>query len=379
MKTTPRPIDAIRDAIVQLAPQLQRGAARSDETDAFATESFEALKACGLHALLIPAEFGGLGCSYAEACEALRCLARSDGSLALTWSMHSHVIAGLRYRCSRGDDSAASTLRRAAAENLVMLTSGGRDWLESNGSMKRVDGGYRVYAHKPFVSGSEVGDLLVSSARFDDPHDGPQVIHFSVPMTATGVRIGERWRAHGMRGTASHTLVLEDVFVPDRAVSLRRPRGDFHPLWNTVLAVAPPLIMAVYVGIADAAVERACRLNKEAAPSSEAIIGIGEAESARVVAQACHERMVGLTNDLDFLPSDALSAEMLALKTATTEAVGAAAGSALDAVGGAGFYRRAGLERLVRDARAAHYHPMPRLKQTQMTGRVALGLSPVRR
>ena len=62
-----------------------------------------------------------------------------------------------------------------------------------------------------------------------------------------------------MRATGSHTVVLDDVFVPDAAVSLTRPADQWHPVWNIVLGAALPLIMSAYLGIADAAVELTLR------------------------------------------------------------------------------------------------------------------------
>ena len=56
-----------------------------------------------------------------------------------------------------------------------------------------------------------------------------------------------------MRATGSHTIILDNVFVPDDAVALRRPCGRFHPAWNVILTVAMPLIMSVYAGVAEAA------------------------------------------------------------------------------------------------------------------------------
>ena len=46
-----------------------------------------------------------------------------------------------------------------------------------------------------------------------------------------------------MRATGSHTVVLDDVFVPDAAVALIRPADVWHPVWNTVVTAAMPLIM----------------------------------------------------------------------------------------------------------------------------------------
>ena len=40
------------------------------------------------------------------------------------------------------------------------------------------------------------------------------MIHCSIPFAAAGVTIEKTWDTMGMRGTGSHTVVLEDVFVP---------------------------------------------------------------------------------------------------------------------------------------------------------------------
>jgi hypothetical protein len=43
----------------------------------------------------------------------------------------------------------------------------------------------------------------------------------------------------------------------------------------------------------------------------------------------------------------------------------------------AGFYRGARLERLLRDAHGAQFHPLPAKRQHRFAGRVALGLDPI--
>ncbi len=50
---------------------------------------------------------------------------------------------------------------------------------------------------------------------------------------------------------------------------------------------------------------------------------------------------------------------------------------ALEVTGGIGYTRNSDIERLYRDIHGCLFHPLPRAKQTQFTGRVALGLSPV--
>jgi alkylation response protein AidB-like acyl-CoA dehydrogenase len=44
---------------------------------------------------------------------------------------------------------------------------------------------------------------------------------------------------------------------------------------------------------------------------------------------------------------------------------------------GAGFYRKSGLERLLRDAHAAQFHTLSAKRQHRFSGRVALGLDPI--
>lgn len=52
--------------------------------------------------------------------------------------------------------------------------------------------------------------------------------------------------------------MLDDVFVPDAAVTLVRPADVWHPVWNAIVGAAMPLIMAASpTGIADAAVASA--------------------------------------------------------------------------------------------------------------------------
>jgi acyl-CoA dehydrogenase len=50
---------------------------------------------------------------------------------------------------------------------------------------------------------------------------------------------------------------------------------------------------------------------------------------------------------------------------------------ALELSGGAGYLRTSPIERLYRDVHGALFHPLPRAKQLQFSGRLAAGLAPV--
>jgi alkylation response protein AidB-like acyl-CoA dehydrogenase len=121
-------------------------------------------------------------------------MAQYCGSTALALSMHQHLIAATvwKYRRSQGGEP---LLKNVAEKQLVLVSTGAGDWLESNGSMIKTDGGYLVSARKHFASQSAVGDILVTSAPLAD-----EVLHFPVPMNAQGVTVSNDWRALGMRG-----------------------------------------------------------------------------------------------------------------------------------------------------------------------------------
>src|SRR3546814_10950333 len=90
--------------------------------------------------------------------------------------------------------------------------------------MERVEGGFKVTATKPFASGAPGGDLLVTSAAYDDPREGAQVLHFPVPLKAEGVSLLDDWQTFAMRATGSGPVKLDGVFVPEAAVARSEER-----------------------------------------------------------------------------------------------------------------------------------------------------------
>jgi alkylation response protein AidB-like acyl-CoA dehydrogenase len=360
----------------QLGPAFAVQAAQHDADDSFVADNFRDLRTHKLFSAGVPAELGGGGASHAELCALLRELARYCGSTALALSMHTHLLAAAVWRWRQGQP-VEPLLRRMANDEIVLISTGASDWLESSGTAEKVDGGYRVTARKIFCSGCPMGDLLITSAVYHDPKDGPTVLHFPVPFTAEGVKIMDNWRTMGMRATGSHDVVLEGVLIPETAVALRRPRGEWHPFFNVSVTVAMPLIMSVYVGVAEAARDLACReaLKKRHDPHVPYLVG--EMENTLVTAQMALREMVETAADYEFAPTEQTANAVLIRKTVAARSSMQAAEKALEVVGGAGFFRGLGLERLLRDVHGAQFHPLPEKRQLLFTGRLALGLAPV--
>lgn len=360
----------------EVGPGFAERAAEHDEGDEFVAENFAELKKRRLFSALVPTDLGGGGVTHRQMCRLLRELAGYCPSTALSCSMHQHLVAAQVWNHLHGKPG-KKVLEKVVADELVLISTGARDWLGSNGEVEKVDGGYRVSAKKFFASGSPSGDLLVTSAPYEDPDEGWQVLHFAVPFTADGVGLEMNWRAMGMRGTGSNTVVMEGVFVPEETVALKRPRDHFHPVWSVVLTVALPLVTSVYVGLA----ERAAAMVREGAPkrASDPVLPylLGELENDLTSAQLAVDSMVELANDFDFEPEVELANAVAVRKTLAVKAVVQTTEKALEATGGSGFYRTLGLERFVRDAHAGLFHPLQEKRQHLFTGRLALGLDPI--
>lgn len=358
-----------------LVPQIAEQARRHDRAGTFAHDSFELLRRHGFMSMLVPAEVGGGGASFAELCGVLATLARGCPSTSLTLSMHSHLVAAQVWRHRRG--MPAPVLAKVAAEQIVLVSTGASDWMESNGSALPVDGGYRVSARKTPASGASVGNVLVTSIRHDGGDDGPQVIHAAIPFTAEGVSIEETWDAHGMRATGSHTVVLDDVFVPEAAIALVRPAGVWHPVWATVLGVALPLIMSTYVGAAEAAAAEALTLAAPRADRHETAQVAGRMLNRLSAAQDGMRTMIETADDLQFDNSIDVASSMLIRKTNVAEASIDTVRLALELGGGTAFSRTNVIEQLQRDVHGALYHPLPTAQQERFTGRATFGLAPI--
>jgi alkylation response protein AidB-like acyl-CoA dehydrogenase len=166
---------------------------------------------------------------------------------------------------------------------------------------------------------------------------------------------------------------LENVFIPDAAIVLRRPRGSYHPVWNVVLTVAMPLIMSVYVGIAQKAAQLAIdhtRRGKSPKPQAASLIGAMNNDLAAAEIQLGD--MLRITNDYDFAAIDQNGHDILTRKTNVADTSIRTVTKAMEVVGGAGFYRAFGLERLFRDVQAARYHPLPESEQIRFSGEYLL-------
>lgn len=355
----------------EVAAAIASHAAEHDADDSFVKEGFAALEEAGFFTALVPEELGGGGASIDEICNALRIIGAACGSTALAASMHSHIVAVAAWRWQYQNAPTDALLKRVVAENLKLVSSGGSDWLKSAGTMEKVEGGYKLTARKAFASGSTVGNILNTSAVYDDPVDGPTVLHFGAPLKGEGVRIEPTWQVMGMRGTGSDDVVFDGLFIPDAAIAGKRPQGQWHMLFHIISKIAFALIYSAYVGVAEGARNRAVEMAKKRPADPMLAQLVGEMENELLRSRLAHRRMIEIAETAE--PGPETTSEAMACRTLVGQAAIATVSKAMEVAGGSAFYRKSGLERAFRDVQAARFHPMQEKPQLDLAGRVALG------
>jgi len=366
------PTNRWTDLANELGAAFAPRVAACDETDAFVEENYAVLKKHKVISAGVPEELGGGGANAAELAGMLRTLAHHCSSTALALSMHTHLVAAAAWRWKNQKAPVDGLLKRVAAEDLVLVSTGGADFLLGSCKALKAEGGYRVTGRKIFCSGAPAGGLMLTTAIVDDPADGPTVLQIAIPTSAAGVKIENNWKALGMRGTGSHDISLEDVFVPDAAVALRRPSGKWHPVIHVVSMIALPVFNAVYVGVAEAARDLAIEAAKRRRDDRAVQAHAGEMENELTSAQLALARMIDIA--MTRQPGVETTVEMMCCRTILGRGARATVDKAMDLAGGGSFLRKNPIERLFRDVQGVRYHPLQEKPQNVLAGRFSFGL-----
>ena len=103
---------------------------------------------------------------------------------------------------------------------------------------------------------------------------------------------------------------------------------------------------------------------------------LGEMETALTTAKVMTADMVRMTDGYNFTADVDTVNEMVKRKTVAAEACKLTCAKAVEACGGPGFMRANGIEALLRDVMASHFHPLQEKRQHLFTGSVAMGQEP---
>ncbi|MBV9579098.1 MAG: acyl-CoA/acyl-ACP dehydrogenase [Chloroflexi bacterium] len=347
-------------------------APRHDRAGTFPVEGLATLADNGYLALVLPSGFGGEGATVAEMVLGNLELARGDASLALVVGMHCALLgrvrdagvwpAGVFERvardvCAARSGNGALINSLASEPEMGSPSRGGLPATQATG----VDGGFVLNGRKSFSSGSTVLRWGVVSAAIGVSEREPYLGSFLVPMSTAGVRIEPSWDTLGMRATASHTLVLEEVFVPaDAELPRDTPAPDPLPherAWSLTVA-------AVYLGVAEAARDFALGFARSRKPTALGGKSISTLPSIRdragrmdLALFEARGLLVSTARMWSAAPSVDMLAALAAAKVVASNTAVSVAEQAMRLVGGSAMDRSLPLERHYRDVRGGLHHP----------------------
>nr|WP_249436160.1 acyl-CoA dehydrogenase family protein [Paenibacillus sp. Marseille-Q4541] len=226
-----------------------------------------ALLAEGYHTYSIPTEFGGAQISLPLFLMCQEQIATVDGPTALAIGWHHITMFNLAfhrlwkdttYRALCNDVITAHTLINAADSETATgsPSRGGKPQTKARNTTR----GYILSGRKIFTSLSTALTYFIVSATDEDTGE---VSEYLIHKDMDGVSIEPTWNMAGMRGTASHDLVLDEVLLPKEALVLHRSQKPAG-IPNVYLLNIP----AVYLGIAQAARNEAAKFAASYQPNS---------------------------------------------------------------------------------------------------------------
>ncbi|HEY2012135.1 MAG TPA: acyl-CoA dehydrogenase family protein, partial [Bryobacteraceae bacterium] len=204
----------------------------------------------GFFRIFLPEAYGGLDLTPIEGLEIFEELARADASVAwCVWNGNTHWTAA---------QLPPDTARTIYANPDVITANSTR----ASGQAQVVPGGYRVNGRWSLVSGCELGTWMVLLCVVHE--DGkpcltragaPESRFMLIPSEAC--EIIDTWTVGGLRGTGSHDMAVNDVFVPSSYGSgftdpyvLPEPRYRIPPFSRVI-----PGLGAMALGLARTAIE----------------------------------------------------------------------------------------------------------------------------
>ena len=363
-------METIEKLAGEVAEAARPHADRHDIDGTFVEEGVAAARELGYLAAPVPPELGGAGVVTADMAAGQRILARACGSTALACAMHLHVVLAAAWRWRRGDKVVEGLLTRVGKDRIVVGSTGGADWTCPSTIATPVDGGWRVSGTKTFSSISPAATLIVTFAAVGEAAPGAEVIAFGLPLAQDGVRIEETWDAAGMRGTGSHDVVIDDVFVAEAQVSARRTWGALDRPLLVASLHAWPVIYGTYLGVAEGLVETVLSSGR-VKESSARSVGLMD-HHLRTATWALEGVLADLGDDPD--PTLDAFVALQHMKRAVTMSCQEIGLLAAEVGGGGPYARRGAVDRAIRDLRAALYHPNPPEATLVHAGRVRLGL-----
>lgn len=378
-RTRPAPIDVPTNLPGDVVAGLREAlgvVAGTAERERFDPAVPDAFIAAGLHRLPLEPADGGHGPSVELAARVLAAIGAVDGSAALGFAMHLHVV-GSALAGGGWATPALDRLVRLVRDEGALVNSAATE--EGGGSPARgalpatvasvADDVWMVSGDKTWTTWLPALRLAVVSARSavptaSDPAE-PELVHLLVDLGSHGVERLPADEPLGMRASASGRLRLVDVAVDRDALVVRRPVGAPDPRGAEPAGWFGLCVGAAYLGVGEGARRVVARWALERRPG-DGSSAVADIPSVRVRLgrldaglRAARIVLLDVARRWDAAEPSARAAllgDVQLAKLVATQATVEATDEALRIAGGPGFLAGP-LERAFRDARAGLVNP----------------------
>jgi indole-3-acetate monooxygenase len=356
----------------------------TEENRCLPSSIVDGLIKAGLCRLTVPNSLGGREAEPLVGLEVYEELASAEASVA--WIAWNNALPGL---LSRHLSDAVRT--ELFADSRWLFAGSTRP----SGRAVAQQGGFRVSGRWALVSGCELADWISLMCFITDGGE-PRMLAAGVPemrmayVPKGSYEIVDTWHAGGLRGTGSHDIVVDGVFVPgERTFSLEDPDYIDRPLYRMPFAATMGVwCAAICLGIAQAATDALLELGSSKIPvdpgpglrdrpAAQAMVASSAAalDAARLLLRhtladlwsACSRG----TPVTDVQRARVWGSIVYAARTAKTVVT-----SMYEAAGASALYIDCPIERAHRDIHAVMQHIVLQPMWLEEAGRVRLGLKP---
>ena len=368
-----------------LAPRIRE---RADEIEAarqLPHDLVMEIAKAGLFKVAISKEEGGLGADILTTLSVIEEIARADGSAGWCVAMGINTF--------RQSAQFERDVRRKFFHSDPIGVSAGS--ANPRGRAVAVPGGYRVTGHWFFASGCMHSSLLHGACKVfdgDTPRlrpNGDQDVRMAYFCPKSDARIIDTWHVSGMRGTGSHDIEVNELFVPeahtfsamDRRARVTGPMNRMHGF-----DLAGCGFCCVGLGVARAAIDEFAELAQVKVPRSSSELlrdrpivqaRIGEAEALLRSGRALLFDTVGQTWQTVLAGDYVTERQRSDLRMAMTHAAQSAAKAThmvCSTAGTTSIFMSSPLERYARDAEVVTRHNQLQFVNYEAVGRTMLGL-----
>ncbi len=289
MATAEHDIEYYLEAARELAGKVAAVADRIDDDRQIPAELAEEMADRGFFRLLLPRSLGGAQLDHPDFLRILEVFAAVDASTG--WCLNqNNVFSTNSLRMPE------QTAREIWGEQRAVVTNGPPT---SSSQAVPVDGGYKLNGRWHFSSGSSHATWIAALASInkDGNKDGGAAAQ-DASKDRTGARIMlmpkeavtflDFWQVKGLRGTASFSFEVEDLFIPSDhsydPTSLPREDGALYVIPTTLLFATG--FATVALGVARAALETAIGVAGAKTPVRTSTLLLNQTTTQRIIGEA---------------------------------------------------------------------------------------------